>query len=417
MSAESHHKPASEAARPWWPAALLVLVQIANGVWYMPQLSFFPIYLQERLDLSPVLIASIVSGAQISGMIAALVGGAITGLLSSKWALVWGLILSGIGVLAFQVHTPWLVAVLWFIGGAGLSFITVGGASYLTALSGRASLGILAALFSLSVTVGGVLGNPAAGLLIERSGFSAFGFAELMLIVLTTLFAARFLVYLNDRSPQSAPLAAILSGPLAAARQPKIRMLIGLRSLPTIFYGMMTILIPLLLNDLSGSKTLVAAYGTANLIVASTGQLVSGRAADRWGARIPTLVVYTVLVASGAGLALTAGTTWGLFVFGVLGVAAAWSLSTLMYVWVADGVQQAERPSAFGLLHAIWCVSMIVGSLLGGWLVRAAPGLPFLVAGALNLASPLLALAFYRRILAGARPGAVEPASGNPAQA
>jgi MFS family permease len=395
--------------RPWWPAALLVLVQTANGIWYMPQLSFFPIYLQEELGLSTVVIAAIVSGALVSGMFAALFGGAVTGQLGSKWALVLGLLISAVGVLAFQVHSPWLVALLWFVGGAGLSFITVGGASYLTGLSARAALGILAAIYSLSLTVGGVIGNPIAGLLIDRFGFRVFGMAELLLILFTALFAARLLIYLNDRCPQGAPRAAFWPGTVSMARRPKIKKLIGMRSLPTIFYGLMTVLIPLLLNDLSGSKTLVAAYSTANLVIASACQIVAGRAADRWGARVPTVVAYTCLASAGLGLALTAGTVWGLFAFGVAGVAAAWSLSTLMYVWVADGVEKPARPSAFGLLHSIWCLSMILGSLLGGSLVRVAYGLPFLIGALLNVASPFLALAYYRSIQASKQSPAVHP--------
>src|SRR5512141_1976176 len=119
----------------WWPAALLVLVQTANGMWYMPQLSFFPIYLQEQLGLAPVAIAGVVAGAQVASMITAVLGGAVTGMLGSNWALVCGLALAGVGSLAFQAHGAWLVAALWFAGGVGLALITVGGASYLTRLS------------------------------------------------------------------------------------------------------------------------------------------------------------------------------------------------------------------------------------------------------------------------------------------
>ena len=123
-----------------------------------------------------------------------------------------------------------------------------------------------------------------------------------------------------------------------------MRLVVGLRCLPTIFYGMLTVLIPLLLNDLTGSKVMVAAYGTINLIVASGAQLLAGRAADRWGARIPSLAAYAAIVLSGLGLAASHGTVWGLFVFGVLGIAAAWSLSTMMYVWVSDGIPQGRTP-------------------------------------------------------------------------
>ncbi len=398
MLPESQPAPASRTARSWWPAALLVAVQVANGIWYMPQLSFFPIYLQEDLGLSTVAISAIVSGALVSGMFAALLGGAVTGELSSKRTFVLGLLVSAVGVLAFLARIPWLVALLWFVGGAGLSLITVAGASYLTGLSARGALGILAALYSLSLTVGGVIGNPIAGWVIESYGFAAFGIAELVFILLTALFTARALIPIDDRAPRAAPLAAFWASSAPLVRQVRVRMLIGLRGLPTIFYGLMTVLIPLLLNDLTGSKTLVAAYSTTNLVIASACQILAGRAADRWGARIPTVVAYTCLALAGLGLAFTAETVWGLFAFGVVGVAAAWSLSTLMYVWVADGVGAVERPPAFGLLHAVWCLSMIAGSLLGGALVRVADGLPFLAGALLVAGAPFLALAYYRRI-------------------
>ena len=286
---------------------------------------------------------------------------------------------------------------MWFAGGAGLALITVGGASYLTRLSVRGSLGMLAAIYALSMTIGGSIGNPIAGLLINRRGFGAFGLAETALIAATALVAALLMVYLKDRAAEPASLRAFWSDTLPMARRTKIRQLLGLRCLPTIFYGMLTVLVPLLINNLSGSKTTVAAYGTTTLIVASAGQLLAGRAADRWGARGPTLVAYAVIVLAGLGLAATAGTVAGLFIFGVLGVAAAWSLSALMYVWVADGVPQGEHASSFGLLHAVWSLSMITGSLLGGWLVRSTPGLPFVVAGLLNVGALFLTVAYYNR--------------------
>jgi MFS transporter, DHA1 family, inner membrane transport protein len=380
----------------WWPAVLLVLVQSINGMWYMPQLSFFPVYLQE-LGLPPAAIGGIVAGGQLAGMAVALLGGWVTGMLGSKWVLVCGLALSGVASLVFQIHTAWLAAVLWFIGGAGLALITVGGASYLTRVGMRGTLGMLAAFYALSMTVGGAIGTPIAGVIIERRGFSAFGWAETAVIAIAGVLATIFMIYLQDRTPERASLRVFWSGALAMLRRVKMRQLLGLRCLPTIFYGMLTVLIPVLLNSLSGNKLLVAAYATTNLVVASAAQLLAGRAADRWGARRPTLIAYSAVILAGLGLAVTVSTVWGLFIFGVLGVAAAWSLSTLMYVWVKDGVAQPEHASSFGLLHAVWSLSMITGSLLGGALVRTFPGLPFLVAGLLNIGSLFLALAYYAR--------------------
>jgi hypothetical protein len=85
-----------------------------------------------------------------------------------------------------------------------------------------------------------------------------------------------------------------------------------------------------------------------------------------------------------------------LFGFGVLGIAAAWSLSTLMYVWVSDGIPKSDHPSTFGVLHAVWSLSMVGGAVLAGWFAESMPGAPFLVTGLLNAGAVSLALAYYR---------------------
>jgi MFS family permease len=381
----------------WLPAGLLILVQVAGGMRDMPQFAFFLIYLQERLALTPVTISSIVAGAQFAGMATALLGGAIAARLGAKWVLVCGLALSMISSLVFQVHSLGLVIILWILGGAGMALVTVGGASYLTRISERGGLGILAAFYALSMTIGGSIGNPLAGVLIERYGFAAFSWAAMALSAGVILAVTFLMAHFRDRTTQTVSLSSMWAGMLATTRKTNVRLLVGLRCLPTIYYGMLTVHIPLLLNSLSGSKVLVAAYVTTTLIVASAAQLLAGRLADRKGARLPTLAAYSVLILSGLGLAASLGTVWGLFVFGVAGNAAAWSLSTMMYVWVNDGIPKAEHPPTFGLLHAVWSLSMMTGSVLGGWTVAALPGLPFLVTGLFNVGSLFLIFAYYGR--------------------
>jgi MFS family permease len=68
-----------------------------------------------------------------------------------------------------------------------------------------------------------------------------------------------------------------------------------------------------------------------------------------------------------------------------------------MYVWVNDGVPKADHPAAFGLLHAVWSLSMMAGSVFGGWFVATLPGLPFLAGGLINLGAIFLVLAYYGR--------------------
>ena len=232
---------------------------------------------------------------------------------------------------------------------------------------------MLAAIYALSLTVGGSIGNPISGVLIERRGFSAFGWVETALIAFAALLATLFMVYLGDRTAEPASCAP--SGP-GARHDPADEgaTVDGDALLADHFLRYAHRSHPAADFHLSGSKVVVAAYGTTNLIVASTAQLLAGRSADRWGARGPTFAAYACVVFAALGLTAAVEMVWGLFVFGVLGVAAAWSLSALMYVWVADGVSKAEHASSFGLLHAVWSLSMITGSLLGGSLVRMLPG-------------------------------------------
>ena len=397
MSDDLPRERSQSRSATWLPAGLLIFVQMASGMRDLPQLAFFVIYLQEQRSLLPVTISSVVAGAQIAGMFTALLGGAITGRLGTKWVLVAGLALSAVGSLAFQVTAVWAVTLLWFIGGMGLALVTVGSASYLTRISTHGGLGLLAAFFALSMTAGGALGNPLAGVVIERYGFAAFSWAAVAVSVVIIGVVSLLMAPAPSQAAKAASPRSLGLSMLATAGLANVRLLIALRCLPTIFYGTLTVLIPLLLYDLSGSKVLVAAYGTTSLLVASAAQLLAGRSADRWGARGPTLASYAAMILAGLGLWLQAGTVWGLYVFGVLGIAAAWSLSTLMYVWVNDGVARAEHPATFGLLHAVWSLSMITGSVLGGWFVTTRPGVPFLIAGLLNIGSLFLIMAYYRR--------------------
>jgi MFS family permease len=159
---------------------------------------------------------------------------------------------------------------------------------------------------------------------------------------------------------------------------------------------MAIVFVPLLLDAAGASKTTIALYATLSQIVASLAQIIVGRAADRWGAKRPTVATLSVLVASILGTGLFAEQLWGVFVFGTAGATAAWSLSTLLPTWVARVAKAEERGRVFGWVHLWWNVGMIAGSLLGGALFDAWKGLPFLVAGAINLASIALVFRFYR---------------------
>jgi MFS family permease len=178
-------------------------------------------------------------------------------------------------------------------------------------------------------------------------------------------------------------------------RQPSVYNILAMRGLATINYGMIMVLIPLRLNELTNDVYVVAVYGSVMLFVASLTQFVVGRIADRWGALMPTLVAFATMIVCGIILALGASSVPVLFVCGVISNAAAWGLLTLMYVWVADWIAPERHALVFGWLHAVWNISMIIGALIGGALVSIMVGLPFVVTGLLNVLSLMCAWWLY----------------------
>jgi MFS family permease len=167
--------------------APLLVMQLISGAWILPQGAFFPIYLEELLHLSPFAIAAIIAAAQAAGLAAALVGGGLTDVLGSKRVLVMGLAGGAVASLVFQTQLPLLVTGLWCLGGMAGSLQTLGASSYLTRAVAPERLGLLSALFALSFTIGGAASNPAAGWLLDASGFSLFGLAGVVVLAAAAL--------------------------------------------------------------------------------------------------------------------------------------------------------------------------------------------------------------------------------------
>ncbi|MDY6875818.1 MAG: MFS transporter [Chloroflexota bacterium] len=386
-----------------WPIALLLIVQLLSGVVISPQMSFFPIYVEEQLGYTTILVSTLVAIGQLLGMVAAVVGGTLCDALGRKWTLVLGLICLVFGNLLYLVHAPWLVVLLRAISGLGLGLHALGGQSYLVGVGGAERMGVLSALYNWGFTLGGALSNPGAGVILDNRGFKTFGTVLLAISLATALGAMAFLPHLRRKDGrESLSWRESLLGYGEILCRPVVVMLGLLRFLPTCYYGMATVLNPLLINRIAENKTPVALYTTLSLVMATLSQMLVGRAADRWGRRIPTVATFGVLVFSALGQASLGWISvraqlWGFYTFGVLGICAAWGLSTLMPCLVSDSTNAEEHGRVFGMLHLLWNVGMIVGSMLGGTLVEVAMGLPFLVTALLNLGAIALAVFFFRK--------------------
>ncbi|MEJ5309978.1 MAG: MFS transporter [Anaerolineae bacterium] len=379
-----------------WPVLLLLLVQLLAGIIISPMRSFFPIYATERLAYAAAAASAIVAAGQFVGMVTSLIGGTVSDSIGHKWALALGLAASAVGSALYFSRAPWLVTVLWIVGVIGLTFISLGGQSYLNATVSKANLGALSALYNWGFTLGGALSSPGAGWLLDQYGFGALGWA-LVGLSLAGAVTAGLLPRQKHAATETkiSPFRALTSYG-GIVRRPVILTLGMLRFLPTCYYGMAMVLLPLLVKAHAGSNTAVALFTTIMLIVASFAQIVAGRAADRLGRRAPTLITYSIVIVATVGATFFSDVLWGIYVFGILGVSAAWALSTLMPTLVADAAPVEEHGRIFGFLHLLWNGGMIVGALIGGALMEIAVGLPFAVTTLSNVVALVLAVLFFR---------------------
>jgi MFS family permease len=380
---------------PLWrtpEALILIIAQLLLSIRDMPIGAFMLVYLQ-GLGYSTTLIAQISSSAQIAGMLTAMLTGGIAQRIGNKWMWVAGIGLAALNSLVFQSTSVWWIAGWWVIGGIGMALAGIGSASILTFIGGKTQIGVLSSLYILCFTIGGVIGNPLLGWVIAQYDYHILSGVAL---IMSAIGMSIVLFGIPHTAPATPHTTTTNHFDWQFIRHPQVPLIMGMRGLATVNYGMLTVLIPLLLNQTAKDIYLVASYAASMLVVASLIQFLAGRAADKWGALWPTIISFGVMVGCGCILCLGTHSVPLLFIFGIISNAAAWALSSLMYLWVADFVANDRHPLLLGWLHATWSICMVIGSLLGGWLIVAYQGLPFLVTGLLCLVPLWFTWKLYR---------------------
>jgi MFS family permease len=185
-----------------------------------------------------------------------------------------------------------------------------------------------------------------------------------------------------------------------------VQALLALRFLPTVYWGAVTFLMPLLIYRLTGSEEPAGIYTGASLLVSAVCQAGAGRVVDRAGVRAPVLSAISLVTLAAVGQGLFTGSLWGLAAWGLLGAGAAWTLSITMTTLVQSLSTDETRARLLGLTHVAWSAGFLSGKLLSGYLARTrgigdAP-LVFLICGGLGMLG--LGCAFL--VLSGAPPRA-----------
>ena len=376
----------------------LLVLQLLSGMVLAPHLTFFPLYLHD-LGYAPLLIANLAAAKQAAALASSLLGGTLSDGLGRKRTLLLGVLGLLVSSFAFLTRSPAWIGFLWTLGGLGSGLHTLSGQSYLIDAAAPAYLGLTSALYNWGYTLGGVLSSPLAGVLLDRWDYTVFGVALVGFSTLA-LGTAQFILPSAAAVRQGGHLdLKHFFGYREIATRPVVRLLVALRFLPTLSYAMMLLLVPLLLDAAGASHTTIAWYATTSWLAASLSQALVGWAADRWGPKAATSLVFTTLLAGVAGLGVGHAGVWYVFTFGTLGIASAWSLSTLLPSLVALATRPEDRGRALGFIHLGWNLAMMAGSLVGGALYPVWAGLPFVFA-ALAVGSALFLLSVFFRWVA-----------------
>ena len=385
-----------------FPLYGLLAVQLLTGIMLMPMSSFLGIFLNEALAFPLARVAKVIALGQVVGMLASLVGGSLSDRWGKKSTLIVGIAAVSVCCTLYLFRLPWLVLVLWGLGGAGLGFSVLSSQGYLTLAAHSRTLGVFSALYNWGYTIGGAIGVSIAAVILGADNFRALGMSLAGLGAFTVVFAT-ILPQLRPAVSQSTRKAG--GGSYSVLLDRRILMLILLRFLPTCYYGVMTLL-PLIIKKQGGSNAVVAWYAAGSAVLASLTQLVAGRMADRKGSQLPTMIAFVMILAAIGGIIITADSVWGLYVFGALGVSAAWALSTLLPGMVRIAAAAQIHGRVFGALHIMWTSAMILGTLLGGALLEVNVRLPFAIVGILNCIALGLTVPFFR-----GQPGAISARS------
>ena len=380
---------------------LLCLVVFVIGLVTGPVLMLFPVYAEEILE-EDALFAALLRALPIGlGGISALIGGSLSDRFGRKLTLLLGMT----GAIAvgglFTTQTPLFIWGILCYEGIASGFKTAGGQSYLISAVQPNKLGLATALYFISTTLGSAFGSAMAGEVIARIGYRVFGGSAMLLVGILFLGACLFLPKISQeyRSVRQKRGETSLINAFQAyvdlTRRREMRMLIGLRLLPTYYWGSVNLLMPVLISRIAGIKT-TGYYGAMSLLFAFGCQLATGKICDTVGHRAPAFVSAATVTLLAFGVAFFHKSLVALEIFGVLGTGAAWALSTTIPRFINEFTAPDEKGHGVGMTHLAWSAGFLAGYVASGFLVNLSVQIPFIVAGIFLTASTAIAYRLWR---------------------
>ena len=377
----------------------LCLIYLLDSFLSAPFQALFPVYIEADLARPPWFTGYLRGLMLLLGGIFAVVAGRLCDRFGRKPTLMIGLVGSALTGLVFRTADPWGLSCLVLAMGAANGPWSTAGQSILIAAVTPARLGLGSALYFLSNTLGNALGSLCTGLVKTTYSFAQIGAA--MSIGMVAVIALALVLLPSDAPAPTAAQTTRLN--TWAAYRPllgrgNVHLLLSLRLTITTFWGMATLALPLLIYRVGQSEALPAYFAAASLVAAACCQLGVGYLNDRLGRTAPLIGSAAGVFLSALGLCFLHDSLVGLFACGTALTATAWAVSTLIPRLINDIAASEEKNRLVGLGHLAWSGSMVVGSLIGGYLIEINAALPFYVGAALSALGALGALGLCRRL-------------------
>ncbi len=364
--------------------ALVSAIVLVDVMFYSAITPLLPSYVEE-LDLSKSQ-AGVLSGGYAAGTVAAAVP---AGWLASRWGA-RPTLLSGLGLLAAScvafgfVERYELLAGARFLQGVGGAASWAAGLAWLIAATPRERRGQVIGT-ALGMAIAGAIGGPVLGAAAEVSSTElVFSAVAVVAVVLAGL------VMLMPRIEAE----EVRGGLARAVRDPRVLAGAWLTALPALFFGTVSVLAPLRLDDLGASTVGVA---VVFLIAAGSEAITSplvGRLSDRRGRLMPLRAgLIGVLIACFA--LPTPGRAWLLGACVVVCASLAGMLWAPAMALLSDGAEHAgvAQGMAFGMINLAWGGGQVGGSAGGAWIADATSDVvPYLLLAALCAATLALVL-------------------------
>jgi MFS family permease len=305
--------------------------------------------------------AGILSAAYAAGtLVASLPAGFVASRVGPRRCVISGLLLLGVSSLVFgQVDSIVALDAARFTQGIAGALIWAGALTWLITAAPEESRGSVIGT-ALGTAVAGALLGPALGALAASIG-TELVFGSVLIVTLGLAYAAWRLpeVRVPERQSLREVVATLLSKPVLDSA--------AFVAVPSVMFGAIEVLVPLRIDSLGGSHTVIAAGFIAGAALEAVLAPIAGRLSDRIGRRTPYVTGLTICAFAMIAIAVaqTLGAVLAALIVTSLGAGLCFAPALTLLSDIAES-SHLHQGFAAGLSNMAWASGQVVGGIGGG---------------------------------------------------